>query len=99
MISSAQVLNTPRATRRNRELAYAASNRYMLPTRASSVNPKLAVAAGAISLIVLVTIILTHMGTYDVALTRSSVQTDVQATVTDKSQTTTQQPGKNATTT
>jgi hypothetical protein len=97
VISSAQALTAPRTTHRSRALVYAPPRRYVLPAPVS-VNPKLAIAAGAISLIALVVVILTHMGTYDVALTRFPAQSDVQATATAKTQSTktASQPAINA---
>jgi len=82
VISSAQAQTgiVPGATRRTRATASVPTRRQVLPGR-YSISPKLAIPAGAICLLVITIAVITHMGTYSVALTRSTAQTDVQPTV------------------
>ena len=65
---------------------YVTPNRYTLPVQVR-VNPKLALAMGSVSFILLIIFILTHIGTYNVALAYSSVQTNVQISSGVKAQT------------
>jgi hypothetical protein len=79
VISSAQALSAPRTTRRSRALIYTtASSGLAFPTR---VNPKIVIAASSLSVMALVILVLTHLGTYSVTMLHLPAQTDIQSSV------------------
>ena len=80
MISRAQARSAPRAIRQYRAIASPTAF-WQAPSIHRSLNPKFLMLAGILSFITLIVVVITHLGTYSVALTRSTAQVDIQSTV------------------